>query len=110
MAIRPTAGAGLAQTYGRPEMTTVREETKALLRRQWSGPASHRRSTTQPWHFVIRPDVLELHADNDRQLRALDPTGRQMVLSCGCALFNARVGLGRRPPRAGGPLAGPYEA
>ena len=48
---------------------------------------------TQPWRFVIRPDALELHADNDRQLRALDPTGRQMVISCGCALFNARVGL-----------------
>ena len=23
----------------------------------------------------------------------MDPTGRQMVISCGCALFNARVGL-----------------
>jgi hypothetical protein len=75
-------------------MTTVQEETKALLRkaveRASFAPSVH---NTQPWHFVIRPDVLELHADNDRQLRALDPTGRQMVLSCGCALFNARVGL-----------------
>jgi hypothetical protein len=75
-------------------MTTVQEETKALLRkaveRASFAPSVH---NTQPWHFVIRPDVLELHADNERQLRALDPTGRQMVLSCGCALFNARVGL-----------------
>ena len=43
--------------------------------------------------FVIRPHALELYADSDRQLRALDPTGRQMVISCGCALLNARVGL-----------------
>ena len=75
-------------------MTTVQEETKALLRkaveRASFAPSVH---NTQPWHFVIRPDALDLHADNDRQLRALDPTGRQMVLSCGCALFNARVGL-----------------
>jgi hypothetical protein len=34
-----------------------------------------------------------LRADNHRQLTALDPTARQLVISCGCALFNARVGL-----------------
>src|SRR6185437_13712015 len=28
-----------------------------------------------------------------RQLAALDPTGRQLLISCGCALFNARVAL-----------------
>jgi Nitroreductase family len=75
-------------------MSTVQEETKALFRkavgRASLAPSVH---NTQPWHFVIRPDVLELHGDDDRQLRALDPTGRQMVISCGCALFNARVGL-----------------
>jgi nitroreductase len=75
-------------------MTTVEEEKKALFRkavqRASLAPSVH---NTQPWHFVVRPDALELHADHDRQLRALDPTGRQMVISCGCALFNARVGL-----------------
>jgi hypothetical protein len=75
-------------------MSTVQEETKALFRkaveRASLAPSVH---NTQPWHFVVRPDVLELHADNNRQLRALDPTGRQLAISCGCALFNARVGL-----------------
>jgi hypothetical protein len=75
-------------------MSTVQEETKALFRKAVEranlAPSVH---NTQPWHFVVRPDVLELHAENDRRLRALDPTGRQMVISCGCALFNARVGL-----------------
>ena len=75
-------------------MSTVQEATKALFRKaveraSWA-PSVH---NTQPWHFVVRPDVLELYGDSDRQLRALDPTGRQMVISCGCALFNARVGL-----------------
>jgi hypothetical protein len=75
-------------------MSTVLEETKALFRKavaraSWA-PSVH---NTQPWHFVVRPDVLELHGDKDRQLRALDPSGRQLVISCGCALFNARVGL-----------------
>jgi len=75
-------------------MSTVQEETQALFRkaveRASMAPSVH---NTQPWHFVVRPDVLELRGDSDRQLRALDPTGRQMVISCGCALFNARVGL-----------------
>jgi nitroreductase len=79
---------------GAPDMSTLQEETKALFRkaveRASRAPSVH---NTQPWRFVVRPDVLELHGDSDRQLRALDPTGRQMVISCGCALFNARVGL-----------------
>jgi nitroreductase len=48
---------------------------------------------TQPWRFVIHRETLEIHADGSRQLRVLDPTGRQMTISCGCALFNARVAL-----------------
>jgi nitroreductase len=75
-------------------MTTVQDETKALFRkaaeRASLAPSIH---NTQPWRFVFRPDALELQVDPDRQLRALDPTGRQLVISCGCALFNARVGL-----------------
>lgn len=48
---------------------------------------------SQPWRFALRDESLELRADRDRQLLALDPTGRQLVISCGCALFNARVAL-----------------
>ncbi|HEY3089955.1 MAG TPA: hypothetical protein VGJ59_18040 [Jatrophihabitantaceae bacterium] len=48
---------------------------------------------TQPWRFVIGPDTLEIHADRTRQLRVLDPSGRQLLISCGCALFNARAAL-----------------
>jgi hypothetical protein len=46
---------------------------------------------TQPWHFEIDTGTFDLHADRSRQLRALDPTGRQLMISIGCALFNARV-------------------
>lgn len=48
---------------------------------------------TQPWRFVIGHEALEIHADWRRKLRVLDPTGRQLLISCGCALFNARVAL-----------------
>jgi hypothetical protein len=48
---------------------------------------------TQPWRLALRDGVLEIHADPRRQLRVLDPTRRQLLISCGCALFNARATL-----------------
>jgi nitroreductase len=51
---------------------------------------------TQPWHFVLTPGALQVHADRDRQLRVADPDGRQLMLSCGCAVFNARTALAAR--------------
>ena len=75
-------------------MTTVQEDKKALFTkaaaRAGLAPSVH---NTQPWYFVVRPSALELYADSGRQLTVLDPTGRQMAVSCGCALFNARVAL-----------------
>jgi hypothetical protein len=67
--------------------------TEALRRaavRATLAPSVH---NTQPWRFVIGHEVLEVHADFTRQLRVLDPTCRQLVISCGCAVFNARVSL-----------------
>jgi nitroreductase len=55
---------------------------------------------TQPWRLVIRGAALEVHADGSRQLRVLDPRGRQMLISVGCAVFNARVGLAAAGVRA----------
>lgn len=46
---------------------------------------------TQPWQFVIGNARLAMRTDPTRQLHVLDPTGRQLMVSCGCALFNARV-------------------
>jgi hypothetical protein len=51
---------------------------------------------TQPWRFVLMADALEIHSDPRRRLRVLDPSGRQLIISCGCALFNARAALAAR--------------
>jgi hypothetical protein len=56
---------------------------------------------TQPWRFVLRRDGLEIHSDPARRLTVSDPTGRQMIISCGCAVFNARVALAARGYDAG---------
>jgi hypothetical protein len=43
---------------------------------------------TQPWLFVVRGDRIDLFADATRGEGALDPLGRELHLSLGCALEN----------------------
>jgi len=48
---------------------------------------------TQPWQFTVRGQQISLCADAGRQLRVADPEGREMMISCGAALFTARLAL-----------------
>lgn len=67
--------------------------TSALRRaavRATLAPSVH---NTQPWRLHLHPGDLEIHADRARRLAVLDPTMRQLTISCGCALLNARVSL-----------------
>jgi len=48
---------------------------------------------TQPWSLRLFADRLELHVDRARQLALLDPDGRELLLSVGAAVLNARVGM-----------------
>lgn len=48
---------------------------------------------SQPWRFAWDGTALELREDRRRALPVLDPSGRELVLSCGAALFNARLAL-----------------
>jgi len=48
---------------------------------------------TQPWRFVTDRGVFEVRADRNRQLAFLDPTGRQLHLSCGAAVEFARLAV-----------------
>jgi hypothetical protein len=48
---------------------------------------------TQPWRFIWENGVFEVYADTARGLTASDPDGRELVMSCGAALFNLRLGL-----------------
>jgi hypothetical protein len=51
---------------------------------------------TQPWRWRFRGTGVELHADCGRRLTATDPEGRDLILSCGCALHHLRVALAAR--------------
>jgi nitroreductase len=47
---------------------------------------------TQPWLFRRQGAAMELFADPHRKLR-IDPDGREMLISCGAALFGLRLGV-----------------
>jgi hypothetical protein len=68
--------------------TPTPEQLRHVVQAAGLAPSVH---NTQPWRFVQESDHLELHADPSRQLRVLDPDGRQLHLSCGAALFHARA-------------------
>ncbi|MBK3574441.1 hypothetical protein JHN63_11560 [Streptomyces sp. MBT65] len=73
-------------------------------------PSPH---NNQPWFFAEEghDHGFEIHADRGRGLVLTDPGGRESVVACGAALFNARIAvrnLGFRPavdllPETGNP-------
>jgi hypothetical protein len=53
-------------------------------------PSSH---NTQPWLFRINDNTLELYADKERTLKRIDPQHRELIMSCGAALYTLRLTL-----------------
>jgi nitroreductase len=47
---------------------------------------------TQPWRFRVTGTAIELYSDPRRKLHA-DPVGREMLISCGAALFGLRLAV-----------------
>jgi hypothetical protein len=56
-------------------------------------PSTH---NTQPWHFRVRGEGLDLIADRSRALAVSDPLDRELTISCGAALFSLRVAAAAR--------------
>ncbi len=50
-------------------------------------------NNTQPWWFYGAEHEIGMHADTERRLPVADPDGREMMISCGAALFTARLAL-----------------
>jgi len=49
---------------------------------------------TQPWRFAVGAHAIDLYADTDRKL-SQDRDGREMLISCGAALFGLRLAVRR---------------
>jgi hypothetical protein len=73
---------------GAPRLT--QEQSAAVIAVAMRAPSLH---NTQPWQFRLLGNAIELRADADRWLRHSDPRGRELMISCGAALFGLRLGL-----------------
>ena len=73
-----------------PQEGSAREQLAFLLNYAVLAPSSH---NTQPWLFRFRGDRLELYADRTRALPVVDPMDRELITSCGAALFHLRIAL-----------------
>lgn len=72
-----------------PDQHTVRSMIALAAR----APSLH---NTQPWHWTLGAEYLELTADHSRQLAFADPAGRQLTISCGVALDHLRLAAEER--------------
>ena len=48
---------------------------------------------SQPWHWRVGSDRVDLYADRRRHLPDVDPDGRGLLISCGAALHHCAVAL-----------------
>jgi hypothetical protein len=72
------------------EDATTSETARQVVAMAIWAPSLH---NTQPWWFSADGREICLHADASRQLPVSDPYGRQLLISCGAALFTARLAL-----------------
>ncbi|MCD0449766.1 hypothetical protein LO762_11280 [Actinocorallia sp. API 0066] len=76
------------------EARDVAEVVKGAIQAAVWAPSIH---NTQPWWFgtaeIDGGMRVSLHADPERRLDVADPDGREMVISCGAALANLRLGV-----------------
>lgn len=47
----------------------------------------------QPWKFAIGDNYIDVFEDNERVQNERDPQGRELLVSCGAAIFNLRLAM-----------------
>ena len=77
----PNASKVMAADF--PRTGEPEEKLRFLLNYAVLAPSSH---NTQPWLWDITGNEIELWADRSRKMRALDASGRELIMSCGAAL------------------------
>src|SRR5260370_32487881 len=80
------------KSIARAAAPILADEAGYLIATAARAPSVH---NTQPWRFRVGQAAIELYCDQHRKLR-LDPTGREMLISCGAALFGLRRGMRSR--------------
>lgn len=77
-----------AWTY--PAEGSIPQQLAFLLNYAVLAPSGH---NTQPWLFRIAGGEIELYVDRSRAVPELDPGDRELIMSCGAALFHLCVAM-----------------
>lgn len=67
-------------------------ELASCVRAAVSAPSIH---NSQPWRFRYRHGGVDVIADQTRRLEVIDPSGRELLISVGAAIFNLRLAMRR---------------
>ena len=73
-----------------PRSGSPAEKLRFALQYAVLAPSGH---NTQPWLFRVAHDTVSLFADRTRALPVIDPDDRELLMSCGAALFHLRTAL-----------------
>jgi nitroreductase len=73
-----------------PRTSDAEEITRRIVAEAVWAPSVH---NTQPWRFTADRQQIRLYADMGRRLTAADRDGRELMISCGAALFTARLAV-----------------
>lgn len=76
----------LAPMMAGPSGSTIEHAVRLAAR----APSLH---NSQPWRWQVDGDTLRLYTVPERMLPTTDPSGRQMLISCGAALDHLRAAL-----------------
>jgi nitroreductase len=76
-----------------PHQSTVAIPVSKLARLVATAARAPSVHNTQPWRFRASRDTIDLLADRSRKLPRIDPAGREMLISCGAALFGLRLAI-----------------
>jgi len=79
----------MSEEAGQRTVPIPADQVDYLIATAARAPSVH---NTQPWRFRAGRYVIEMYADQRRKLRA-DPAGREMLISCGAALFGLRLAI-----------------
>jgi hypothetical protein len=79
-----------AAVPGTPAETISTEQLRAVIEQATLAPSIH---NSQPWRFAAADGCIDVYADRSRNLPVVDPNGRQLLISCGGAVFYARLAI-----------------
>ena len=78
--------------YDFPYEGSTTQQLEFMLNYAVLAPSGH---NTQPWKFRFSGESVEVLADRARALAVIDPEDRELVMSCGAALFHLWVAARR---------------